>query len=111
MYLRLIPYSFYGLFTVVVILPSSQLCGGDHALFPWGKLQQAVSIDPATLPLYHSLTKAPLQDQHHAPPPPVAVQPLPEKRAYAYGWFGSNPSPTWGRHFGNSKGYTQWTPR
>jgi hypothetical protein len=88
-----------------------QLQAGDHALFPWGKRHHSTPIDPTTLPLYHTLTKAPNQDLHHAPPPPVMVQPLSEKRAYAYGWFGSNPSSSWSRHFGYTKGYTQWTQR
>ena len=28
---------------------------------------------------------------------------------YAYGWFGTKPSPQWSRQFGYQKAYTQWT--
>ena len=30
---------------------------------------------------------------------------------YAYGWFGTKPSPQWSRQFGYQKSYTQWTLR
>ena len=36
---------------------------------------------------------------------------LKPKQSYSYGWFGSNPQPIWGRHFGHSRNYTQWTRR
>jgi hypothetical protein len=28
---------------------------------------------------------------------------------YSYGWFGSESSPQWSRHFGYSRRYTQWS--
>jgi len=34
-----------------------------------------------------------------------AVQP------YAYGWFGTQPTPHWYRQFGTQQAYTQWTLR
>ncbi len=30
-------------------------------------------------------------------------------QTYAYGWFGSKPSPQWSRHFGANRRYTQWS--
>jgi hypothetical protein len=30
---------------------------------------------------------------------------------YAYGWFGTKPSPQWSRQFGYQRAYTQWTLR
>ena len=41
--------------------------------------------------------------------PPVAnIQSRPTQ-PYAYGWFGTKPSPQWSRQFGHQKAYTQWT--
>jgi hypothetical protein len=28
---------------------------------------------------------------------------------YAYGWFGPRPTPSWSRHFGYGRRYTQWS--
>jgi len=41
---------------------------------------------------------------------PVVIESKPAA-PYAYGWFGTKPSPQWYRQFGHQKAYTQWTLR
>ncbi len=43
--------------------------------------------------------------------PKLPVRTLPPKVPYAYGWFGTDPSANWTRHFGHQKAYTQWSRR
>ena len=72
--------------------------------FPWGcKPASAMQHSPTP---YRTLSPSasPISEA-------LAVQPLPPKTGYAYGWFGSNASPTWSRHFGTSQNFTQWTRR
>ncbi len=68
--------------------------------FPWGGQTN----------VYRVLTPTE-SSKKHAPKYPIQLESLPVKPGYAYGWFGRNPTPAWGRHFGYSKNYTQWTRR
>ncbi len=78
--------------------------------FPWGNRSGgAPSTGPASS-VYHVLPRAG-HHLHHSTENPFEIRQQPTKSPYAYGWFGSNPSPSWGRHFGHSRNYTQWTRR
>lgn len=103
-----------GLFIFSCLLWS--VCGNSAnaqtaVAFPWGA-SSGKHHQPApytgTPPVYRTLSKL---EGHHVTPQPSVLQPYPQQQAYAYGWFGSNPTPIWGRHFGTSKSYTQWTQR
>ncbi|MEQ1829060.1 MAG: hypothetical protein ABL921_24065 [Pirellula sp.] len=53
-------------------------------------------------------THANKKDQHTYAASPSAIESRPVQ-PYAYGWFGTKPSPQWYRSFGNRKTHTQWT--
>lgn len=95
--------------TVAVVLLTSSAWSQAPGDFPWGqpssKSQQGFTGTP---PVYKVLSKL---EGSQVSPQPVILQPYPQQQAYAYGWFGSNPTTIWGRHFGTSKSYTQWTGR
>jgi len=78
--------------------------------FPWCPPGVSMPAGGGAPSVYRVLPSV-LQDNHHREAAPVALQPRPAKSGYAYGWFGSDPSHSWGRHFGVSKNYTQWTRR
>ncbi|WP_145077376.1 hypothetical protein [Aureliella helgolandensis] len=84
--------------------PSPCFAQSPHA-FPWGHAhQQAVPLPLPRMAPYAVLA-TPLSDEPLQRP----YRPLPATPPYAYGWFGSNPSPQWSRHFGVSHSHTQWT--
>ena len=76
--------------------------------FPWCPTAHRAAASPGMQPnpVYQTLAKS-----HQAAGQLEPVAQLPAKKSYAYGWFGSNPTPTWGRHFGYSRNFTQWTQR
>jgi hypothetical protein len=75
--------------------------------FPWSCSKSSTPTQPAgPAPIYRTLGKVSGPD---VKPQPVVLQPLPPQEAYAYGWFGSNPTPIWNRHFGYFKSFTQWS--
>ncbi len=74
--------------------------------FPWGGSRHAQPVQ-AVSPSARYLTLSPLSSGNSV----VSTDQMPLKSGYAYGWFGTNPSAHWSRHFGNSRGYTQWTKR
>lgn len=78
--------------------------------FPWAHSGNAISAAPVTVPTYRTLGKVDSQSKH-AQPQPIVLETTAPRQIYAYGWFGSNPTPSWGRHFGTNKNYTQWTRR
>ncbi|GAB5406013.1 MAG: hypothetical protein Aurels2KO_42440 [Aureliella sp.] len=75
----------------------------SHAVsFPWGCNDCAPTPQrPANSP-YRTLQK-------RATASARAIQEMPTKTPYAYGWFGHNPTPKWTRQFGFSTAYTQWS--
>jgi hypothetical protein len=79
-------------------------------LFPWSHSGAASPVVHATAPTYRTLGKVDSPSKH-SQPQPIKLEPTVPQQIYAYGWFGSNPAPSWGRHFGTSKSYTQWTRR
>lgn len=85
----------------------------EPLMFPWGKAtsKPPVEVQRAAASGYRVLS----QTLHHTPAPALPVQPLSPKIGYAYGWYGSNPNSwknaQWGRHFGFSQSYTQWSVR
>lgn len=94
---------------LLVALPQIGMAA-EPPVFPWG-CPPATSLGASSSAIgYHVLPRAP----HHAPGA-LPVQTLPAKPHYAYGWFGSDPNShknaQWGRHFGFSQNYTQWTKR
>jgi hypothetical protein len=74
----------------------------EEISFPWG------CPSPTATPIAPAYQVLP-PPAHHAPQAPI--QTLPAKPGYAYGWFGSTPHPQWGRHFGFSQNFTQWSRR
>ncbi len=79
----------------------------DSVTFPWAcPAPSHPAPSQNAHPGYQILPKS---NHHHRPLEPV--QPLPARPNYAYGWFGSNPTAHWGRHFGYSKNFVQWTRR
>jgi hypothetical protein len=106
-------FRFYGLCLVAIstIAWGCDQSQAEHPVhFPWCPPASAPQVSSGIPNAYRVLPSV-LQDKHHREEPPVALHPVPTKSTYAYGWFGSNPSATWGRHFGVSKVYTQWTRR
>jgi hypothetical protein len=74
----------------------------------WGyKAPATYRVLPAP-PKSHALLRT--HNKHTAPAPAVQLQSRPTD-AYAYGWFGAQPTPHWSRQFGNRNAYTQWTLR
>lgn len=106
-------YRSIGLFVLGCLFATSlasESFGQTSVSFPWG-CDSGKAKAPAPvgdLPVYRTLSKT---EGHKVTPQPVVLQPLPPQQAYAYGWFGSNSTPIWGRHFGVNKSYTQWTER
>ena len=82
----------------------------EFVAFPWGNGNGAGAtlLPTQQLPQYRTLARP---GGSAATSERVILNQLPEKATYAYGWFGSNPTPIWGRHFGHSKNFTQWTQR
>ena len=96
---------------VTLLAGSSRLIAAEpvagEVVFPWGRASPPAATAPqAAISPYQTLPKI---NRHQ--PLPVAIQELSQKSGYAYGWFGSNPAPNWGRHFGYSRNFTQWTSR
>lgn len=76
----------------------------DHPLmFPWGNARHNSTTAPAMSAPYQIL-----HAQHGKSQPSVTLQQLSPKVGYAYGWFGSNPTPQMTRHLGFHQNYTQW---
>ena len=72
--------------------------------FPWGHAGARASEPVRTV-------SAPYQILHTAvgqPQPQVTLQQMTPKVGYAYGWFGSNPTPQFTRHLGFHQNFTQW---
>lgn len=94
---------------LVVALPQMG-AAAELLAFPWGCPPPANARSAGSAVGYNVLPRA----GHHAPGQ-LPVQTLPPKPAYAYGWFGSDPNShknaQWGRHFGFSQNYTQWSKR
>ncbi len=95
-----------------VLVGCGLLCGAsvqaaEPLCFPWGTGTQVHT--PTSPPVPHRVLSG------QSTPNAVAVEPLPPKSPYSYGWFGSDPNAWknshWGRHFGYSHSYTQWTVR
>ncbi|MBX3421101.1 MAG: hypothetical protein KF752_06040 [Pirellulaceae bacterium] len=95
---------------LTLCLNSSTVLGEHPVHFPWGTHYSAPPIPTAQPHSYRTLSSADRRETAATVQPNV-LQILPAKSAYAYGWFGSNPTTQWGRHFGYSKGFTQWTRR
>jgi hypothetical protein len=81
------------------------LVAADQPLaFPWGHARANTSVP-------RSATSAPYQILNTAigkEPAKIALQQMSPKAGYAYGWFGSNPTPQFTRHLGFHQNYTQW---
>lgn len=98
----------FGVAAVVVFVVCCWGCLGSQLLeagepsFPWGQ--------PNTPAPYLRLAPRP-SHHHHEPAAAAPVQTLPDKPPYAYGWFGPESHPQWGRHFGFYRNFTQWTRR
>lgn len=97
---------------------SDELRAGDGIQFPWcahgysGHGQSSHGHSGSDAPPA-AVSPPHLTLPRNAPPTATLMlqQELPPKSGYAYGWFGSNPAPQWGRHFGYSRNFTQWTER
>ena len=101
--LRTVACTLVALTVILTVAPS--LSRGDEPLsFPWG---DSANCGADLGSRYQIIARKP----KHAPRTQVPIQSLPPKVGYAYGWFGSNPTPQWGRHFGHSKNFTQWSRR
>lgn len=96
-------------FLLLVALPQVGVAA-EPPSFPWG-CPPAPTLAAASSAIGYSVLP---RAGHHAPSS-LPVQTLPDKPHYAYGWFGSDPNShkntQWGRHFGFSQSYTQWTKR
>ena len=81
------------------------LVSADQPLaFPWGhSAAHATELRPAVSAPYQVLHAARGQQQ-----PQVSLQSMSPKAGYAYGWFGSNPTPKFTRHLGFHQNFTQW---
>lgn len=86
-----------GLFVFIAL--SGQLLAGHPYEFPWSTNCASASQTP------HQILSA----QPKSSKAPVAIQSLPPKPTYAYGWFGSNPTAQPRRQFGYHQNYTQWS--
>jgi hypothetical protein len=71
----------------------------------WG-FQSAATYKVLPRPKSHSNKGQP--NTYVAPRNPIESKPM---QPYAYGWFGTKPSPHWHRQFGAQAEYTQWTLR
>jgi len=83
--------------------PSHAAPRASEIQFPWG----CAECSPATpsAASYRLIQPATKESQRR----PVELSP--PKVWYSYGWFG-RPAPThWGRHFGASRKFTQWSQR
>ncbi|MCA9192195.1 MAG: hypothetical protein KDB03_10545 [Planctomycetales bacterium] len=87
-------------------LAFNSLAFGQIPAFPWGS-SSTCDVTPA---IHLAPPQVPVQILS-APAYPSLTQQLAPKPTYNYGWFGSSPIPTWTRHFGINRGYTQWTQR
>ena len=91
-----------------ICLTQTASATAQEPLFPWcpptGHSAPATPSRPN--PPYQTLARP-----QHSTGQLEPVSELPAKKSYAYGWFGSNPTPAWGRHFGYSRNFTQWTQR
>ncbi len=82
-----------------------EIVRADHPLvFPWTHAHAAQSAQPATSSLPYQVLPRNLSKH----PAAVPLQTMP-KTGYAYGWFGSNPTPQVSRHLGFHQNFTQWT--
>ena len=96
---RLAVWAVWGCLAVAV-----QPVFAEHPLsFPWGTGPHASKPQPARSAPYQVLHPATGQNQ-----PSITLQQLSPKVGYAYGWFGSNPTPQMTRHLGFHQNYTQW---
>lgn len=86
---------------VMLLAAPTSAVAAEPASFPWGCENCGPPMPPSRAP-YQTLPKA---NTAAARP----IDQLPAKVPYAYGWFGSNPSPQWSRQFGSSRAFTQWT--
>ena len=114
---RIASASFILTFTTIPTILAEQPVG-----FPWPGAHQAKKHgnpqigDPQSgiyriLPHASSGLRGDLHPKSHSTLPPDSYQTLAEKTHYAYGWFGSNPTPHWGRHFRYTNDHIQWTRR
>ena len=104
---------FSGLFLFPVVFTAlcpMELSAQQPMHFPWSNQSGLSMPTPESVNSYHVLPSV-LQERYHRTQVHSVLYSVAAKPAYAYGWFGSNPSPTWGRHFGSSKNYTQWSRR
>jgi hypothetical protein len=91
--------------TLAIFALATSAAAGEPVAFPWGCKHNAATTVATSAP-YQTLSKATKES-----PVQIPLQQLPPKIGYAYGWFGVNPNPSWGRHFGHAQGYTQWSSR
>ncbi|MFO0923331.1 MAG: hypothetical protein U0905_12670 [Pirellulales bacterium] len=74
----------------------SQESGTDSS---WLRSTSPAAYKILPRPTHHATVPATQQ-------PTLRVRPM---QPYAYGWFGTEASPDWSRHFGVKSAYTQWT--
>ncbi|HBE67551.1 MAG TPA: hypothetical protein DDW52_05310 [Planctomycetaceae bacterium] len=98
---RLFPWLLLGL--LAVMTGSAPKACGQEVAFPWGCRACSPPAAPtAAVATYQTL-------QRKQPSSARAIQQLPAKTPYAYGWFGHNPHGHWHRQLGYSTAYTQWS--
>ena len=99
------------LFLTGVLFSGAASCyGAEPVHFPWGSAQRGSTVATVPSAVHLTLTR-PAHKRSGLSEQLTVMEQLPPKPAYAYGWFGSNPSSHWGRHFGSINSYTQWTRR
>lgn len=113
-------FRFYrtGLLACLVTFPFTETLQADHPIsFPWTTRANS-EIRPGgqgavyqALPQPRSGLKGHADHNQQKYLSPGSFRTLPTKVHYAYGWFGSNPHPIWGRHFDFQNNNTQWTRR
>jgi hypothetical protein len=89
-------------FAGVVTAQDGLVQGGTSVDAMWGHPAPSYLILPR--PLTHANKGQP--HTYVAPKNPIESKPA---SPYAYGWFGTKPSPHWHRQFGSQNAYTQWT--
>ena len=72
--------------------------------FPWSHGCKHTPPGPSSATAPYQVLTSPRGQQQ----PYTTLQPLYPKPGYAYGWFGSNPTPQFTRHLGVQRNFTQW---
>jgi hypothetical protein len=79
---------------------SDQIASSDAM---WG-YQSPATYKILPRPATHATKESP-----HINVPPRTQLESKKTQPYAYGWFGTKPSPQWSRQFGTRSAFTQWT--